>query len=103
MSQELTPWSGNGNEVFWTYKAHTDCDRIYSAVGEGFDWELPGTRSNWKDYVEACECEQKRNEGAWMDKPNSSYEHLNKVADWIDEQARMLDQEAYPAWAEKVR
>lgn len=58
--QELTPWSGNDNEVFWTYKAHADCDRIFKTVAQDFEWQIPYDDGEWRDIVEAYEYEQKQ-------------------------------------------
>ena len=56
---DVTPWNSHG-EVFWTYKAHTDCDRTYSKVAHLCDYQVPYDANDWREIVEMYEYEQKR-------------------------------------------
>lgn len=46
--ERMTPWKGRENEVFYTYKAHQECDRKWSLVAADLDFRLPTCAGEWE-------------------------------------------------------
>jgi hypothetical protein len=49
--QRITPWDHAENDSFSDYKAHVDCDALWSDVGSDCDWMLPAGRQEWLESI----------------------------------------------------
>lgn len=59
VSRRITPWD-SGGDVFWTYRAHPECDKIWQTIGGEFEWLCQPDAAEWRDMQAYYEAEQQR-------------------------------------------
>jgi hypothetical protein len=79
--QEISPWEcGDGDAIFWTYKAHPECDKVWREVQpELADDLIPNCRGEWNDILELH---------AELPKIRAERERLRQMADEMERQRR---------------
>lgn len=53
VSRRVPPWEcGDGDPMWYTYRAHQECNNVWGRCGGEFDWSLPMSKGEWQDVLD---------------------------------------------------